>query len=29
MSCNILKNNTITDKDFLETMIIHHKVANY
>jgi len=27
MSCNILKNNTITDKDFLETMIIHHKVA--
>jgi uncharacterized protein (DUF305 family) len=27
MKCNILKKNIINDKDFLETMIIHHQVA--
>ena len=27
MSCKILLNNTITDKDFLELMIKHHNVA--
>jgi uncharacterized protein (DUF305 family) len=27
MKCNILKNKTINDKDFLETMIVHHQAA--
>jgi hypothetical protein len=27
MSCNILKNKTINDKDFLKAMIIHHQAA--
>ena len=27
MTCNILKNKTINDKEFLETMIVHHNVA--
>lgn len=27
MSCNILSNNKISNKDFLETMIKHHNVA--
>lgn len=27
MTCNILKNNTINDKDFLGTMIVHHQAA--
>ena len=27
MSCNILKNKTLNDKDFLKSMIIHHQAA--
>jgi uncharacterized protein (DUF305 family) len=27
MKCNILKNTTINDKDFLATMIVHHQAA--
>ena len=27
MNCDILKNKTINDKKFLESMIVHHQVA--
>jgi len=27
MSCNILQNKTINDKDFLKSMIVHHQAA--